>query len=65
VRVELYAAGVNGNGPVRQEMQQVRADVYRAAVHAARPATDYTARLIPRYDGVAIPLEEARIVWQR
>jgi len=34
-------------------------------VPAARPATDYTARLIPHGDGVAIPLEEARILWQR
>jgi starch phosphorylase len=65
VRVELYAGGLNGSGPVRQEMHLVRGDVYGAAVHASRPATDYTARLIPRYDGVAIPLEEARIVWQR
>jgi starch phosphorylase len=34
-------------------------------VQANRPPADYTARLIPRYDGVAIPLEESRIVWQR
>jgi starch phosphorylase len=33
-------------------------------VPAARPATDYTARVIPQHDGVAIPLEDARILWQ-
>ena len=31
----------------------------------ARPATDYTARVIRRCGGVAIPLEDARILWQR
>jgi starch phosphorylase len=72
VRVELYADGINGGAPVRQEMQRVRqlADAsggygYSAAVSAARPAGDYTARVMPRCDGVAIPLEDARILWQR
>ena len=39
--------------------------VYSAAVSAARPAADYTARVIPHCDGVAIPLEDAQILWQR
>ncbi|MGZ8447640.1 MAG: alpha-glucan family phosphorylase, partial [Candidatus Deferrimicrobiaceae bacterium] len=72
VRVELYADGVNGGAPVRQEMKRVRrlADasgghLYRAAVPAARPPAEYTARVIPHCDGVAIPLEDARILWQR
>jgi len=30
-----------------------------------RPASDYTARLIPHCDDVAVPLEAARILWQR
>ncbi len=72
VRVELYADGVMGSGPVRQEMKRVRQlagasgdYVYSAAVSAARPPADYTARVIPHDDGVAIPLEDARILWQR
>jgi starch phosphorylase len=72
VRVELYADGVNGGAPVRQEMKRVRqlagasgGYVYSAAVSAARPPADYTARVIPHRDGVAIPLEDARILWQR
>ena len=71
VRVELYADGRNGGAPVRQEM--IRAGqasdasggvVYSAAVSSVRPSKDYTARIIPRYDGVAIPLEESHILWQ-
>ena len=72
VRVELYADGVEGGAPERVEMERVRKLVgaangyaYRAEVPAVRPATDYTARVIPRHDGVAVPLEDARILWQR
>jgi starch phosphorylase len=72
VRVELCADGVMGSASVRQEMklagQLAGASggyVYSAAVSAARAAKDYTARLIPQRSGVAIPLEESRILWQR
>jgi starch phosphorylase len=72
VRVELYADGVNGGSPVRQEMERVRSlagasdgYVYSAAVSAARPPADYTARLIPQCDGVSVPLEVNLILWQR
>jgi starch phosphorylase len=72
VRVELYAEGVNGAAPERMEMTRVRqlpgesgGYVYSAAVSAARPSADYTARVIPHRDGVAIPLEAGHILWQR
>ena len=72
VRLELYANAINDDDPVKREMKRVRqlADasggyVYKTAVSADRPVTDYTARVIPRHDGVAIPLEDARILWQR
>jgi starch phosphorylase len=73
VRVELYAEGVDGGAPVREEMQRVQQSgggasgvfVYSAAVSAARAPEDYTARVIPHCDGLAIPLEDARILWQR
>jgi len=71
VRVELYAEGLNGDKSVRQEMmrggQLVGANgyVYTAEVPAARPATDYTARVIPHRSGAVVPLEAARILWQR
>jgi len=71
VRVELYADGVNGGEPVRQEMMrgQELADangaIYSTQVATTRPATDYTARVIPHCSGVAVPLEADPILWQR
>ncbi len=73
VHLELYIDGLNGGEPVRQEMkrEQKPADAngiifsYSAQAPATRPATDYTARVIPYHDGVAVPLEAAQILWQR
>jgi len=72
VRLELYANGPNDGAPFRQEMKQLRPIdgaaggwIYAASVPANRPAADFTARVIPRFDGIAIPLEDARILWQR
>lgn len=72
VRVELFANAVSGAEPERVEMKQVRQLVgatngyaFRAAVSASRPADHYTIRLIPHREGVAVPLEACRILWQR
>ena len=72
IRVELYADGAPGSDWVRQETTRVRQLVgavggylYKASVPATRPATDYTARMIPNHDGVSVPLGIARILWQR
>jgi len=72
VGVELYAEGLDGTAPAIVAMQLLRQEpgaptwhVYRAQVPAARPAGDYTARLLPRHRGVAVPLEAPWILWQR
>ncbi|MDD5176342.1 MAG: alpha-glucan family phosphorylase [Sterolibacterium sp.] len=72
VRVELYANGDHSVAAERVEMKRVRQLVgasnsyaYRAGVPAARPASDYTARLMPFRDEVSVPLEDAHILWQR
>jgi starch phosphorylase len=72
VRVELYAEGVGGGAPARQEMKRGRRQagtaasfVYGAVVAADRSASDYTPRVIPHHTGVSIPLEDSRIRWQR
>jgi starch phosphorylase len=70
VRIELYADGAGDCAPVRQEMNRLRqlgdgGYVYGAALSSARRPADYTPRLIPQCKGVAVPLEDARILWQR
>jgi starch phosphorylase len=72
VRVELYADGVSGSAPIRQEMKCLHpligasgGYVYGATVAAIRPHTDYTPRVVPRHDDAKVPLEDARILWQR
>lgn len=71
ISVELYANGVNGEASVREEMQRDSNDtndgeyVYRAQLTSTRPVSDYTIRIIPRYEGVSVPLENNLILWQR
>jgi starch phosphorylase len=72
LRVELYADGINGADPVREEMKCAgslpdgsRRCLYRATVPTTRPVSDYTPRVVPQRAGVAIPLESVRILWQR
>jgi starch phosphorylase len=73
--VQLYANGVDGAGPQVYDMtlQSAPADggsssgsrAYRVVVPANRPASDYTARIVPRLAGAAVPLEANHILWQR
>jgi starch phosphorylase len=72
VRVELYADATVGTRPMRQVMECVRqltgavgGYAYRAQVPSSRRATDFTPRIVPHFDGIAVPLESSWIVWQR
>jgi starch phosphorylase len=72
VRVELYADGRDGDAPGRQAMERgeplvgaATGYVYTARVPAARPASDYTPRLVPYHSDAAVPLEAGQILWQR
>jgi len=71
VRVELYADGRNGGESERLEMRRSQpltesnGYIFSAQVPVTRPSTDYTARVIPQHEGVAVPLEAAQILWQR
>jgi starch phosphorylase len=72
VKVELCADQIGGADPVRQEMTcvQVPSDtaqlrVYHTTISATRAVSDYTARVVSQYPGVAVPLECVRILWQR
>jgi len=50
---------------VRPIVGAVNGYLYTACVPATRSASDYTARIVPHHDGVAVPLESVRILWQR
>jgi starch phosphorylase len=72
VRIELYANGIDEISLVKNKMERIRqltstdnGYVYSAQVSSTRPASDFTARVVPFYDGVAVPLETAQILWQR
>lgn len=66
VRVEIYVeAGLH------QVMKQVRAlsipglFEFVGIVSADRPIAEYTIRIIPHYEGIAVPLEASQVLWQR
>lgn len=73
VLVQLYADECGETNPeclLMQLDESANSDsanfhCYRATVAATRPASDYTARVIPFHGGVAVPLEVQNIVWQR
>ena len=75
VAVQLYANGVDGAGPQVYDMTLQRPPAnggnssgsmaYRVVVPANRPVSDYTARVVPRLAGAAVPLEANHILWQR
>jgi starch phosphorylase len=70
VRVELYAEGRNGNGPELRVMDvKSRLEggdfMFSANVTGARPAADYTPRVVPFHSNASVPLEASQILWQK
>ena len=72
VRVELYANAVSSDAaPHLGLLRKGRVDgttgayIYAGSAPANRPLSDYTARIVPHHDGVAVPLEAMQVLWQR
>jgi starch phosphorylase len=72
LQVELYADSMHGGMPAIEEMTAPEPCpdspgvlTYSAHVSATRPASDYTARIVPHYLNASVPLEAEQIVWQR
>ncbi len=72
VRVELYADASPGKASSLEVMStsgpfadKPGAFNYSAQVSATRPASDYTARIVPHRPKALVPLEADQIVWQR
>jgi starch phosphorylase len=71
LEVELYADSIPEGKPVLEVMIATDLRVgfpgmltYSAQVSATRPASDYTARIIPHYLNASVPLEAEQILWQ-
>jgi len=68
ILVELYADGKNTETPERIIMHQHSLNndqnFYKAEVSTTRPENDYTIRIIPNYENIAVPLENNLILWQ-
>ncbi len=72
VRVELFADATDGQSAVTLAMRpgaviagSANGHIYEAAADAARPAADYTVRVVPAHDGVHVPAEANLILWQK
>jgi starch phosphorylase len=72
IKVELYAIDAESGVPIQREMSPVRqlsgdlhTYVYSAQVSAKQPENSYTARIIPFFPHVAVPLETSYILWQK
>ncbi len=69
-KVELYAAPTENTGSEVLPACTTSTDpsgiiIYSVCCAAKRPATDYTARLVPFNNTALIPLEAAQILWQQ
>jgi glycogen phosphorylase len=72
VLVELFANSQNGGPPTRQPMARAEplvgalgGFIFAGQVPSSRPVTDYTPRIVPAHPGIAVPLEQMEILWQR
>jgi starch phosphorylase len=70
VQVQLYAEPQGNVGSEIHIMKMVRTVSgavngyqYSARIPAHRPAEHYTPRIIPYFDGAAVPLEARQIQW--
>lgn len=75
VRVELYANSLDSGPSIVENMVGNKTDdgpavnrqgssLYTASVSSSRPASDYTARVVPFHTDARVPLEVAQILWE-
>jgi starch phosphorylase len=70
VAVQLYADPQAGEEPEIHPMTTANVSagpadsyLYRARVPIRRPQEHYTPRIIPHFDGAAVPLDAGHILW--
>jgi starch phosphorylase len=71
LQIELYADSEQGGKPAIEAMtasiprpNSPGVFIYSTQVSATRPASDYTARIVPRHPNASVPLEVGKILWQ-
>ena len=71
LQVELYADSMHGGMPAIEAMtapepcpNSPAVLTYTAHVSATRPASDFTARIVPHHPNALVPLEAVQIIWQ-
>jgi starch phosphorylase len=69
VSVELYAGDGKAFCAAMEQVRPLEGTIggylYSGKAPADRPATDYTPRIVPAFDGVSVPLEALQILWQK
>ena len=71
ISVELFAEGLNGgaNEIIKMEIIGLAKNGLDHECHGcigtSRPAGHYTARIVPCYENISVPLENNLILWQR
>ncbi len=66
VKLQLYADGsLVEMAKVRALSSSANTFLYHATLPNTRPITDYTARIVPFFPGVSVPLEATQIIWQK
>jgi len=72
IRVELYAEGIDGAKPQVTECGcketiagAIHGYAYQTDIQTNRPASDFTARVIPHHPEAQIPAEADLITWQK
>lgn len=66
VKIELYSDTLTKELDYQEPISGAfNGHIYRGEVPASDPLSTFTARILPYYPGIAIPLELPLIVWQR
>ncbi len=71
MRVEVYADAAQAGEPLVCQMTPIaaipnvlNASIYRVTIETARPAGDFTVRVVPFHPEARVPLENPLIAWQ-
>jgi starch phosphorylase len=68
--MELFAEGIHGRDAERIILERDTYPeneteyIFHGYVNTTRPSSEYTPRIIPCYEEIAVPMEDNHILWQ-